>query len=426
MKKTEKTEKTEETEETDNSLTNARKAKVPPLTPTYDSSRKLWRLSVPPKYSPTGSRQRIFLSTKKKAELEAERLKSMQGKWGSEGRKVKASLAEDAAQAAKILEDYDISLTSLAKRFVAAEAARRCSKTFNELWAHFLLTREAKSDEHQNALDRIGKKILPDLGKIKIIELEAEQLEETLHKYFKSPHAFNLAYRSISPAFTLAVAKDWLQLNPFKRIQKIDTGRRGPVTLISLEQARKMLTSCRDYRNNESVKENWRVDASDSIPAVAMMLFAGIRPGEIQRLEWEDVDVDAGTIFISNQKAKTDRSRYIEMPDTLRAWITTYAPSKMNRTGFVTGSNWKRKIQIIRQQAGIATEGRDQLRKTFASMHLAAYEDVSKTRSILGHETSEVLFTNYRGAIAKKTALQFWEIYPTKSEISTQKLTGTS
>lgn len=151
-----------------------------------------------------------------------------------------------------------------------------------------------------------------------------------------------------------------------------------------------------------------------------MILFAGIRPTEIRRLEWEDIDLDTGTIFISNQKAKTDRSRYIEMPETLKAWVNDYAPGLLERTGSVTGANWKRKIQLIRQQAGIATEGRDQLRKTFASMHLAAYEDVSKTRSILGHETSEVLFTNYRGAVAKKTALQFWDILPTQNELEDQ------
>jgi len=375
---------------------------------------------VPIKYSPTGKRQRLFFTTKKKAELEAERLKSMQGKWGSEGRKVKASLAEDAARAAKILEGHDISLTALAKRYIETEEALRCSKTFGELWQLFRQMREAKSDEHQRALDRIGGKLLPKLGEIKIIELDAELIEETLHKHFKSPHAFNLAFRSTSPAFTLAVAKGWLSQNPFKRIQKIDTGRRGPVTILTLEQARLMLTSCRDYRKDKKIKENWQVDASDSVPAVAMMLFAGIRPAEIQRLEWEDIDVENGTIFISNQKAKTDRSRYIEMPDTLKAWIRDYSPELIKRTGPVTGSNWKRKIQLIRQQAGIATEGRDQLRKTFASMHLAAYEDVSKTRSILGHETSEVLFTNYRGAVAKKTALQFWNILPTQNELEDQ------
>lgn len=202
------------------------------------------------KFSPTGKRQRLFFNSKKKAELEAERLKSMQGKWGSEGRKVRASLAEDAARAAKILEGHDISLTALAKRYIKAQEDLLCSKTFNELWQHFRQTREAKSDEHQRALDRIGGKLLPTLGEIKIIELDAELIEETLHKHFKSPHAFNLAFRSTSPAFTLAVSKGWLAQNPFKRIQKIDTGRRGPVTILTLEQARLMLTSCKDYRKD--------------------------------------------------------------------------------------------------------------------------------------------------------------------------------
>lgn len=50
------------------------------------------------------------------------------------------------------------------------------------------------------------------------------------------------------------------------------------------------------------------------------MLFAGIRPAEVERLEWADIDMEGRTVRVSNVKSKTDLTRFIDMEDTLHAW----------------------------------------------------------------------------------------------------------
>lgn len=389
-------------------------AKAQQLSPIYDETRKKWRLSVPAPMSDTGKRKRLFFDTKKAAEIEADRVKGMSRQWGTEGRSIKAALAEDAAKAMEILSGYNVTLTALAQDFIDKQAEIASSKTFAELWLAFEESRELKSADHKKTLEQIGKNLNPMIGTKIVCDITHDELRAAIKKKYKKPHRFNLALRSISPAFNMAVKEGWASVNPCKRIDKIDTGRKGAVAVLTLNQSRQVLAACKDYRDDETINKNYRVDASGALPAVAIMLFAGVRPTEATRLDWSDIDLEEGTILISNQKSKTDRSRYFNMPETLKEWLEL-TPSH-ERVGSVCPPNWKRKIQVIRQKTGI-TDARDQLRKTFASMHLAHFNDVNLTRSIIGHEQGDVLFTNYRAPVKAKHAAKFWQITPSANEM---------
>lgn len=383
------------------------------LTPIFVAERKSWRLSIPATIAPSGRREQRFFKTKTAAEIEAERLRSAARRWGTEGRQIRADLATDAAKAAAMLEGagLDVTLARLARDHIEAQRKREASVLFAEAWAIFIESREHLSNSHQRTLDRIGRKILPAFEKSNLRDLDAERIERELSNQFLAASSFNLSLRAISPCFALAKRKNWIDENPCSRIPKRETGRAGPISVLSVEEARAVISACRDWTADLSINPNWRVDASDALAAVCVQLFAGVRPAEVERLSWEDFDLGEGTIFVSNQKAKTDRSREIQMPATLRDWLEFVAPPEP-RTGSVCPANWKRKMQVIRMKAGIASTGRDQLRKSFASYHLREFGDVNLTRSILGHETSEILFTNYRAAVRRRDAAQFWQIRP--------------
>ena len=57
------------------------------------------------------------------------------------------------------------------------------------------------------------------------------------------------------------------------------------------------------------------------IPFLALGAFAGIRHAEIQRLEWADIQFDAGIVEIRAAKAKTASRRTVPILDNLRAWL---------------------------------------------------------------------------------------------------------
>lgn len=386
------------------------------LEPVKISTGK-WRLNVPAAVSPSGKRQRLFFESERLAKLEAHRLRDMAGRWGSEGRKIPATLAQDAAKAAEILKGEEVSLTMLARRYVEQKAKQEASVTFSELWQAFEESRELKSDSHRRAITNIGNKLEVHIGDLLVCDITGPSLSAAIRAEFPTAHGFNLAVRTASPAFNMAIKRGWATANPCAAIDKVDTRRRA-VSVLSLNEARKLMSAAKDYRKVEAMPELLRVDCRGSEAALAVMLFAGVRPTEATRLDWQDIDLEEGTILVSNLKAKTDRSRYFQMPATLRSWLEAFPPTE--RIGPIVPAGWRRKWQAIRKAVGIDEE-RDQLRKSFASYHLAHYAKVNLTRSIMGHESGDVLFQHYRGIVKPKDAAAFWEILPGGDVVNFEK-----
>ena len=53
----------------------------------------------------------------------------------------------------------------------------------------------------------------------------------------------------------------------------------------------------------------------------ALGLFAGIRPKQLQRLQWDDIDVAEGHIMIRAEIAKNHRRRIIDIESNLAVWL---------------------------------------------------------------------------------------------------------
>lgn len=380
----------------------------PPKVPIRKDAAARWCYDLPPSMSETGRRQRKFFKRKEAAEDQRREDLRKSKLYGTASRSMKASVAEDATKALAMLKPYDASLYEAARFFAHAREREQASKPFSEVWDRFLETRINKSDSHNRTLHQIGNKLRPLIGKKIVSKMDHDGLRSAIRKCYPTAAGFNLTLRSISPAFNMAVTEGWAAENPCKRIQKIDTGRRE-IEVLDLELCRALFRSCRDYRKDQTLKEYRRMDCRKATAALAIMLFAGVRPHETERLDWSDIDMAEGTILVRNTKAKTDRSRYFNMPEVLKAWLE--AVPLEDRNGPIVPASWKRVYSVVREKAGISGM-QDVLRKTFATAHLGAYSDVNLTRSIMGHETGEVIFAHYRGLMRPKEAKEIWKLYP--------------
>ena len=74
---------------------------------------------------------------------------------------------------------------------------------------------------------------------------------------------------------------------------------------------------------------------ADYLPVLAIGAFAGLRPEEINKLRWEDLDFQERTIRVNASAAKTRKKRFAEISDNLLAWLQPYA----GRTGPVAPPN---------------------------------------------------------------------------------------
>ncbi len=143
------------------------------------------------------------------------------------------------------------------------------------------------------------------------------------------------------------------------------------------------------------------------MPALGLMLWAGLRPAEVERLCWEDIDVQEGVISLRPRHSKTGGARHVTLHPVLATWLRE---SGAARQGRICPPNWPRRWKSLRNAAGIIPWRQDVLRHSFASYHLKHWHDLARLQLEMGHHSPTLLRTRYlsmRG-ITAAAAARFW------------------
>ena len=193
----------------------------------------------------------------------------------------------------------------------------------------------------------------------------------------------------LSALFSFAVRRGYVAVNPCDRLERIYVDRKPPVVL-SPDQARLLLRACPTICR----------------PYLALGLFAGIRPEEVTRLDWTEVNLETKTVFVDG---KTRRRRIVPLEPPALAWLEAHplrsgpvAPSAATLT------RWKHRA---RSSLGWKRFPQDLLRHTAASYLLAKHEDASKVALLLGN-SDKILLTHYHAPVTAEAARAFWELRP--------------
>jgi integrase len=70
------------------------------------------------------------------------------------------------------------------------------------------------------------------------------------------------------------------------------------------------------------------------VPYLALCFFAGMRPQEAQRIDWEEIDFELSEIHIKADVSKTRTARIIQIPENLKVWLVKYRKASLEREGF--------------------------------------------------------------------------------------------
>lgn len=149
--------------------------------------------------------------------------------------------------------------------------------------------------------------------------------------------------------------------------------------------------------------------------AVALMLFAGIRPEEVHGqgkppMTWGSIDFKGKLISVPNECSKSRRRRSIEgLPAAVWAWLgEPGAPKEPITTAL--GINITRSAK---RTAGITKWPHDALRRSFATYAVALTSDAPKVALWMGHEGNPtMLHRHYRGLATKAQADAFFALRP--------------
>lgn len=147
------------------------------------------------------------------------------------------------------------------------------------------------------------------------------------------------------------------------------------------------------------------------LPALALMLYAGVRPNEMQRLTWASIDWEEREIIIPARHSKTGGGRHIAIQPVLLSLLEGVTHHAHQR---ICPPNWRLRWKRLREEAGFTVWVQDVLRHTFASYYAKFFRDVNALQLYMGHRDPHLLYTRYinMAGIDRSSARLFWELCP--------------
>ena len=197
--------------------------------------------------------------------------------------------------------------------------------------------------------------------------------------------------RVLIVAFNFARERGYSVGNPAEKSAKAKVIE-SAVGILTVEQTARLLESA----------------VPELVPYVAIGAFAGLRRAELERLDWREIDLHAGLIEVTAKKAKSARRRFVRIQSNLAKWLQPY----VQLSGYVTPPKYRELLDAAREVARIEQWPHNALRHSFASYHLARFNDAAALALELGHTNSNLVFQHYRQLVKPKQAERYWKIVP--------------
>ena len=234
--------------------------------------------------------------------------------------------------------------------------------------------------------------------------------------------------------FNWARKQSYLSVNVVTAYELPRANRREPVSL-SIEQAHNLLHF------------STKVNGGQLTPYFALAIFAGLRPFEIKRALWEDIDWDEGFIR-ARQRKGNDFTRAVELPEICVEWLEHCKGRK--KSGLISPANFDKNFAVVRAAAGFrlsmgnisscdwwgldkflensADKSRpkwvnDICRHTAISYRLRVVKHIGEVAEWAGN-SPDIINKNYRSVknVTKKSTEAFYKLTPKTVKRSTRRL----
>ena len=188
--------------------------------------------------------------------------------------------------------------------------------------------------------------------------------------------------------FTYGMKQEWCDSNPVTRIDVPKVKEKAIVPLAPAEV--------------EKLKEvAQRPEFRDMQLSLSLMLYGGIRPTEVSRLQESDFDWENKQVIIRPSVSKTGGGRTVPLRGV----------RGIRKRDRHIPRNWNRKWHDLRRAAGYRGKSwvPDVCRHTFASYHAAYYRNLPELQLEMGHRDASLLMTRYMAPALRKDATAFWK-----------------
>lgn len=237
---------------------------------------------------------------------------------------------------------------------------------------------------------------VPGAASLPLRSINSSQCNRMLTEAFgSSPSSFVKGRAILHSIFSFGIRQEWCDANPVSRIEVPKVPERH-ITPLSPAASEKLRETAR------------RPEFRDMQLSLSLMLYSGIRPTEVSRLEERDFDWDNMQVIIRPTTSKTGGGRIVPIRGI----------QGIRKKDRIIPKNWGRKWQCLRRATGY--RGRswqpDVCRHTFASYHAAFFRNLPELQMEMGHRDVTLLMTRYMAPALKKDAAAFWQAAGVKLE----------
>lgn len=258
-----------------------------------------------------------------------------------------------------------------------------------------------RQSTYDNYLIWIKGHIIPAIGEIKLSELSTDDIQKIYRKMIddkKSSASIGKVHQIINSSLEKAVEKKMLTWNPAKATVRPPVKQKEAKALTEKEMDKFIeLVYKKDIR--------WKA-------AFLTLLGTGLRIGELLALEWQDINLEAGTLKVNKGLSRTKEGLVVEDTKTVRSNRTTPLPKdvikaltelketqkvvfldkklnlvfKTKNHTHIGPRNFQRMYYSIREKANVPKDVTlHGLRHTFATRLLEAGENLRVVMELLGH-----------------------------------------
>ena len=322
--------------------------------------------------------------------------------------------------AQKRLPDVECDATGLTQIFdMGADAFSKVSETeeFGVASELFLKTKEhlrrVSYREYKEMFNRMMR-ASPELRHMPLRQMETKDCIQFILRAYKTMQKAEKARRLLHCFFRFAVYQNWCAENIIKRIW-ISRSPERTVPVLTLEEVYRLL-AC-------AAQPQHRCCAA----AVGLMLWCGIRPFEVTRLHWKDVDLDEKVVALLPRHSKTGGGRLVSLQPVVVRWLRKFGAG-MSPEDKIAPPCWTQRWKQLRKEAGLMPWRSDTLRHTFASYHLRYFNNLARLQVEMGHSDSRLLFNRYLNVagIKSQAAADFWccSVRTTRATMRRQLVNG--
>lgn len=328
------------------------------LRPQWREDRQHWQVTVPS--SLAGKRLRMAFSDKRKAE-----------EWIAE-KALAATRGQLSRVAIRSGSTEGLTVSGLAALYVA-------EKSHLDPVALRVLK------------NRLGK-LTSEEGSREAVKLDALETRRWLERLPLSQRTRHAVFAEARAMYAWGMRYRIIERNPFQEMEPLRKGH-GEKHVLQPAQMRLLLA----YEWPEYFR-TW----------LALGGFAGLRTVEIFRLDWSAVtraEIFVGADVI--KKTRGLRSRYVRVLPTL----LRHLPRKKSGPVIPVFRNaFAAQLRKATKLLELDTWPHNCLRHSFASYHLARWQDAARTAHEMGHTSTRMVHDEYARAVSRQAASQWWKL----------------